>query len=589
MRMLRSLELILRLAAIAAVLALPLLVTPAAAQQDNTQSDQLGDELFTFAPDSPERLVRAAELSVGLRRYDLARGYLRKILDQPLTDEVAMQLRGNFGIDHFIALNTDQKLYPEANELLSRINAAVRQATVPDASMVQLIGQLGADRRTSVDAALQILSQRDNAVTPLLQADTSTPSGQMADQLLQRYADQFATGLVNALPNSDAAQKERILNLLRGSGNRSIAAELLVYEFTGDSDQVRQAAKNAVDRLWKDSGRPATAVDAANWLNQKTMELLQAAGENYGRHSGADAHWFNDVVDHQQENANTSETIQRAATLGQCSALIAPNNETSVVLADLALAAQNSWPLTWPAPAATLDKSSEVSVATLYEIALRSRNAAVLLAVMNARPELAELEAERPELVTQLLNTPDPRVRLAAALNVIDNTQHPGTIRRAAEVIAAASDSTEEPRAVVIDSRNSAAQSVASVVGDLGFSTAAATSGQEGTILAGRQLHCDLILIHANCLNSSLSNTVANLKADTRSSSSPIIIYGSERDRSAAQSLARLHNGIWFLTEPLSADTLRESLKLEHITAPLLTAAERLAMIQSAESVQSEP
>ena len=176
----------------------------------------------------------------------------------------------------------------------------------------------------------------------------------------------------------------------------------------------------------------------------------------------------------------------------------------------------------------------------------------------------------------------DPRVRLLAT----------GIARSAAvenhyvdDVLASAVSASEKPSAVVIDSRQNDGLTVSQVLREVDYVTEAASTGQSGFDAVTGQLHCELVLVHSNCLRWSLSDTIANLRADYRTQFVPIVVYGPERDRSRTQSTRQQHTGVWFFREPISDLTFPQAMRLEGVPAPLLSEDERKQMIRFARSL----
>lgn len=110
---------------------------------------------------------------------------------------------------------------------------------------------------------------------------------------------------------------------------------------------------------------------------------------------------------------------------------------------------------------------------------------------------------------------------------------------------------------------------------DAGYESVAARTGIQGFEAAVRQLNCELILIHSNCIRWELSSTLANLRADARTRRTPVVIYGPDYSADSAISLASRHRGVWFINEPVGQLTIAERLRYLNVTAPLLTEAER--------------
>ena len=144
-----------------------------------------------------------------------------------------------------------------------------------------------------------------------------------------------------------------------------------------------------------------------------------------------------------------------------------------------------------------------------------------------------------------------------------------------------------KPEAVVIDSRTGESRGTAAVLIAAGYATVATGSGQSGFEAAVRQLHCELIVIHSNCLKWPLSLTVANLRRDYRTTDTPIVIYGPERDRQATENIRSQYRGLWFMPQPLSEITFTDAARLSGLPNPKLTEEERRQMISFARKMMT--
>ena len=86
-------------------------------------------------------------------------------------------------------------------------------------------------------------------------------------------------------------------------------------------------------------------------------------------------------------------------------------------------------------------------------------------------------------------------------------------------------------------------------------------------------------MVHSNCLRWSLSDTITNLRTDCRTRTTPIVIYGPERDRRRTETIRGAHPGVWFTPEPLHEITFPDAVQLMSINGPKLTEFERQSMI----------
>ncbi|MEZ6059876.1 MAG: hypothetical protein R3C19_05900 [Planctomycetaceae bacterium] len=567
--------------------------------QDSSGEDT-ADELFFFPPDTPERLVKAAELARGVDRPDLSRGYLRKLLDGSPSADQLMALRESFGTGPFLRMNADSTMQPEAGELLSLINEAARQGIATDAELTTLVEVLGGTKPQIVDASMKLLSAGNRAVPAMLAADSTTDAGRIADALLTKYARQYRFGLLAAIENADEATQVRILNRLATVADPEIALPLLRYQFASESGTVRDAAALAVQRLMSQMPAPQSAHEAAELLARETEELLKSAGKRFrqpvdierdnrlGEMFGADIA--------AAERPYGSNLVRLAARLGGDAIAIQPASSEAAAAKLASKAATENWPARWPNDVNLHDAADEVpstdessvTAAQALETALRTENAAAAIHLLNRGDVQAAVTQIRNDLLRDAIASGDPRIRLIAAA-IVQNSGRgfPGTSLYR-DVIRSAVHGTAMPEAVAIDSRPDDSRHSATVLADLGFSSRAATSGARGFDAATGQMNSSLILIHCNVHRWTVSPTVSNLRADARTRLTPIVIYGDQRDASAVSSLVAAHPGVWFVVEPFSQDSLATSLELRDVVGPLLTDDERRAMIAFASGLGNQ-
>ncbi|HIE97245.1 MAG TPA: hypothetical protein EYQ63_09570 [Fuerstia sp.] len=559
-------------------------LTPANAQQED--GDPTRDDLFVFKPNTPIRQVRGAVLAERLDRPGLAQGYLQDLIDSQPSTEVLRSLRREFGIALFLKLSSIRELQPTSRDLLRLMNESMKQEA-PSASTVEsLITVLGQSRQQTLEASLRILSAEGDAVEPLLAADTTTPQGEIAALLLQKYARRLRHGLLTALPNADESGQTRILRLLETTADPEIVPDLSVYRFS-EYGSVSAAATTASERLSPGRPLPDAAESTVDSLIAETIRLIGAAGAPFPS---------SDQVFAQRNLRNRHATpedrlygafmLERATTLSRYSTSIRPDDETAMAVQLVAEITEQSWPAMWPEQmdVRVVDVATEpaaVDVAAL-RMALQTKNMASVFGVLS-RPESAAVLKHHPKLLRSCLLFPSSRVRLMAT-----GIAHSYRISSpyAAAVIASGIEGRETPEAVVIDSGGGDSPTTVAVLSDAGYTATAATSGRSGFEAATRQLHCELILVQSNCLRWSLSETIANLRADYRTRNTPIIIYGPERDKLRTERVRSSHHGLWWISEPISEITFVDTLRFENVPTPILSEAERRSMTRFARTLQ---
>lgn len=538
------------------------------------------DDLFLFRPQTPKRQVRGAVLAEKLDRPELARGYLKDLLDSNPPPPLLLDLRRKFGISVFLDLSAKTELQPESKALLQLINEAAMSTVPANAELETLVQQLGQSSAQTVDASLKLLSTPTDAAGPLLAADPQSPQGKVADQLLHKYVTRFQDGLLAALPDSEPETQVRILNLLKGSGATKLAIDLLRYQFA-EQPEVAAAATSAVDRLGAGQSFPTTRGAAARALTQSASELISRAGHVFP--TAEDIRDDRRLSDARPDEplAYGAASLARAARLAASAARIVPEDPQVAAVLLVAELTEQAWPLQWPeeislhGPSSDAKSESAADAVLALTTALKTDNAAAIFSVLSrTESSTSALQAE-PVLLRQCQLHSDPRVRLLTA----GIARSFGDQRRLTkQAIDSAISSPKQPEAIVIDPRSSDSLTVASVVNELDFATASARTGQAGLEKATSQLRCELVLVHSNCLRWSLSETIANLRADYRTQTVPIVIYGPERDRAATQTQRTSYAGVWFESEPISPLTFGDALRIQNIPDPLLPSSERLKM-----------
>ncbi len=558
--------------------------TPVAAQQED--GDPTQDELFVFRPNTPIRQVRGAVLAERLDRPGLAQGYLQDLIDSQPTTETLRSLRQEFGIALFLKLSTIQELQPTSRDLLNLMNESMKQEAPSTDAVESLITVLGQSEQQTLEASVRILSAEGDAVEPLLAADTTTPHGEIAAMLLQKYARRLRHGLLTALPNADEPGRTRILGLLKTTADPEIAYDLSPYRFD-ESSLVSAAATTAAERLLRGRPLPNSADAAVHSLVSEAIRLIGDAGAPFP--SSEQLFAQRNLRNRQpapEDRIFGAYMLERAATLSRYATSIRPGNETAMATQLVAEITEQSWPAMWPKQidipvVDTATEPAAVDVSAL-RIALQTKNAAAVFGVLS-RPESAAVLKYHPKLMRSCLLFPSSRVRLmTAGISRADGMANHFTTA----VIASGIAGRETPEAVVIDSGRGNSATTAAVLSDAGYTATAANSGQSGFESATRQLHCELILVHSNCLRWSLSETIANLRADYRTRNTPIIIYGPERDKLRTERLRSNYRGLWWITEPISEITFVDTLRFENVPPAILSEAERKSMTRFARSLQ---
>ncbi|MCH2202914.1 MAG: hypothetical protein MK102_13155 [Fuerstiella sp.] len=512
--------------------------------QDHTARSR---KIFQQEPDTPVRLVRAADTAARLHRIQLARGYLKLLLDQSLSTELLLQLRDEVGIKLFLSLNANADLQPAAGEILRQINAASSASLASSDQTASLIAQLGENRQQAVKAATALLTIGNPAARDLLAADIQSKGGGIAFDLLQQYPREFRYGILDALPNVEPIHAVRGLQLLAATSDSSLAPLLLEYEYASDNEAVRSTASLAVDRLWNGVGRPGDRTEAVEWLTSQAATLLAQAADRFSLRPG--------------------DSLKDATRYAEIAVAIDDGNRLVVAATMQACRAASS--------ADDIEEDEIVRQAAI-DIALKAKHGGAAAVLLNA-------DSVR---LRRGMYLPDAVVRVKAASELLKLNRPVRGISYAQKVIRVAANGSTDPEAVVIDSRQDVATLAMFLLDDQGYQAARTSTGQAGFEQATRQLNCELILVHSNCLRWSLSQTVANVRADSRTARTPIAIYGPSRDEPSVRALQQRYPGISYLPGPLSEINFVDELRRNDVPVPLLTEAVRSRLIDQARAAE---
>lgn len=503
-----------------------------------------GDRLFQQTPDTPAGLVRGAHAAARLSQTQLARGFLQSLLDQAMSDEELIELRNQVGLSIFLSLNANVDLQPMAASLLKQVNRASSNARVTPEQAGDLVAQLGTSREATVEASRDLLSLGNSAAVALLTADIETRAGSLAYSLLRRHPRLFRYGILDALENAEPEQVQRGLRVLSVTADSELAPLLLEYEFAAESSAVRRAGSAAVDRLWSGVDRPKSADAAVNWLTEQAEMSLSEAGNRF---------------------ADEGElALARAVRLAEIAVTIDPDDRVlpnAVLLACQAAATGGM--------AVEGDEPVRQAAADVAVHAGHSSAAAALI-------------GSRADTLRRAMQMPGARVRVTAAASLLGLDGRVRGATLAQQMVRDASRGSTMPEAVVIDARLEQASEAVWLLGQQGYETDRCLTGQAGFEHAVRQLNCELILIHSNCLRWPLTQTVANLRADSRTAQTPIVVYGPRRVSPSVAQLQSQYPGVYRMSGPLSEINFADELRRSGVPGPMLTEEQRVRLIELA-------
>ncbi len=546
-------------------------------QDETVPSTTIAEDLFQFAPETPDRILEAAIITRNLDRQDDARKFVRKLLDLQLSDTELRALRQRVGAGPFLELSADRKLLPEARELLLAINAASKPQSLSEAKLQELVQALTPSGEAATQAAVTLVANGGDSVASLLAVDPGTPVGKVADQLLESHAREFRYGLMAALPLSDVSSRSRILKFLAGTADPNIAPRLLRWQFDPESDaDVRGLAARAVEKLSGGEVSVATPTDASELLTQRGASLLKTASGRFAsiRESAivteltsrdVRGELLNDATSHLTDAVALDATNSRAS----CLLLVAKSAATDPALS---VAASGTAGQAVPDLAAALESALEIG----------ETNSGIELLRALQTIDFSQIAPETRELVGRVLrsavNSPDPRIRFLACDTALNATHTDISLTAVQRTLKSIREGSLKPEAVVVNSNDRSLKNLEVALEDAGFAVVPCLTGQDGFDAAVDQMNCELMLIDAESTGWPLATTLANLRSDVRTRNVPIVVTGSARFADRVARLGDIHPGVWFLTEPVGIETLM--LKLNGLQLPphLLSPDDRSVM-----------
>jgi hypothetical protein len=524
----------------AADLAAPLPVDP-------SRSPLVGD------PKSADELFEATLMMVDIARLDLAEIYLSKLLSETLDDELLLALREKYGAAGFLKLARVERLNPGATKLLDLSNAAaVKQANDP-ARITRLIDDLGGEPEQHAVAEAELISL-GTAVVPGLLAVLADPArGDRHEVVLEAILlirERAVPPLVGALtaPAGASVFRSHVITLL-GQLEARAAVPYLWHpaQAPDESLDVRLAARRALARIL------GVTVEVVDRLATEGVvaRMLDSIHEHF-RHqhawktdeSGKVTLWLwstplGTVAPRLLTPEEASEVV--GLRLAREALALAPElRATQVMYLALALAADaRRAGFDRPLPEgpgtthdAALAAGSDVTMDVIAE-SLSSQRAAVAVAALKIFSKIGtlaqlKLGAAQKSIVVSALDDSDPRVQFAAAVAILQvdpATPFRGAVR-VVEILKRALVSDGRAHAVIGEVSPDRGAMIGGILREMGYEPLVLNSGREAFAAAAGRSDVELVVLHPNIIRWALTETLANLRADSRTAGVPVIIHG---------------------------------------------------------------
>ncbi len=228
-------------------------------------------------PTTPKELIRAVETLVDLRRPELAKPFLKQLLDAKPDAKTLIALAGEFGSASFLKFAHNPDLAPEGAQLADAVLSAAEAARTEPAMLVKLVTQLSAaDRNTREDAIVGLFKAQQAAVVPLVRAlmDPARAREQQAVRsMLVRLGGYAVPPLVAMLESREPTAKLRAAEVLgRLRAKEAIPGLLVPAVSSTSSPELKAAAGAALNEIL---GRIPSDTEAIELLRHDARAALQ--------------------------------------------------------------------------------------------------------------------------------------------------------------------------------------------------------------------------------------------------------------------------------------------------------------------------
>ncbi|MFQ5733955.1 MAG: hypothetical protein ACE5KM_18615 [Planctomycetaceae bacterium] len=541
--------------------------------------------LLLTEPKTPDEMFKAAVLMYRLARPNLARKYLKQLMDSKPSDKTLLQLRDKYGPADFLRLALAKDLQPLSRQLLDRVNAAFRARGADPKYISGLLDKLeGTDAERFV--AITTLRNTGPIVLPRIFERIATSADAKRILALQEALVDFGKpaipALIGALESNSVRVRTVALSTLGAVGSKSEAPHLWPFAFNRNvHPAVRMTSREALGKLF--GVKPAQV--AATAPGSVARELATIAKQHFrGEHvwkPGADkkVELWTWQAGPGPPTLSTRRVTPRFASLyfgarfARQALELTPTNrdvQSLYVALSLAAAADPTWKKPLPtgkgtAYNAALAAGSQVVNAAL-DLALKHGDANAAIGALVVLRQLAtknDLAKGKRSPIVAAMRYPDIRVQFTAATTVLNVDPDAGFsgITRVVDVLARSLSDSGSPTSLVVNTNLQRASSLAGLLSEMGYDPQVARTGRDSYKIATRRADIELILLQLNTIRWPLSQTLANLRADGRTKGIPIIIYGPPELEHRVQRHLKRYSRVAYIVDSTTSENLAIQVK----------------------------
>jgi len=570
---------------------------------DNTQDSPLAVE-----PTTPEEQFEAAILMTELGRFDLAKKYIQQLVDDKLSDKELLSIRDRFGTVELFRLSRTKQLQPASQTLLNMVTEASRKNASDPARIDRILADLDKSPREREMAILELKNIGIAAMPRLIQHLGNPDSEQDRDRLvyiMTKMGRPVLPALFGALDSHQPMLQTSVLDAI-GFLAQSDMVEPLWYFAFGEEEPpaVRAAARVALARILFGTAEKTKYITAhgsqdrimnsafAYLGNKKTWPTDDAGRVTLWKWDSAQATVKSFSVTPVSASIDSavkyaSQALKMPGEKKEVQALF-----LSAVLADAAYrigwkesmstGPGTSFNLALTSGLPVLNRSVEIS---LEAGQIRAAEAALAAMSLVGNDNLLKTTPNEASVFIRGLNHPSRRIQFAAAVGILqlEPEQSFRFAGRVVEILTQALNDDGSRKVLVIDPNNARGSGIATAVSQMGYNQQTVSTGKEGFEQAAGRGDISLVLIHLNCIDWDLSQTIANFRADARTAGLPIVVYGPTfMENELLTTVQRTSRCMYLVYSDKRKDVEKQLTSfLTAQTAPTLTAQQRAVRAES--------
>lgn len=567
---------------------------PATTPETTTATGLTADDLLLSKPETPEQLMQAVVQLTDLGHAASAKAYLDQLLKGNPDDELILKLRDKYGPAAFLRLANNKKLQPESITLLKKMESAFRAYATDPSRINSLIDALSGTPTERDIAIIQLKSAGEIVAPPILKQLSQSQDPARNDELtfaLTQLGDPVVPPLIAALRAPQEKIRKIAADVLGDLARPVDALYLWNPAFSQSQPQnVQVAARLALAKILGKNPRKTYELNR----HEAQLVLKNAALNLYQKHeakSETQSIWVWDnaaqTVVKKELPAQEVNLIEGLRLAKEALEMSPDKQDVQTLYLAMALALeayQVGWNQPLPeGPGTTFNLallSGPSAVSRVLALAMKQGHTPSALAALKALGQIGSRtllheQLDKHSSLIAALNYPDRRVQFAAATAILQldpAKPFPGA-NRVISILTRALRGEGTQAAIVVDSSIPRGQTMAGVFHELGYETTPVQTGMAGFKAATDRMDVEFIALEYNIARWGLSQTIANLRADSRTANIPIVIYGPLRLQNKIEYSTRYYPLVKYMVESENTDDIGSQLKpfLEGLKTPELT------------------